>query len=418
MSDVDVVVVGAGAAGLAAASRLAELGLSFRLVEAKNRVGGRTWTETTSFGVPFDRGGHWLHSADVNPLRDWADRLGFAYHKDARSDARHPLHLGFGWADVDARSQSAEWVDAAFEAIHAQGKAGQDVAASKAIDAGNRWYRLVHHWNEAISAVPPDEISTLDLSRYRDTDNNWPVEKGYGALVAAIFAHVPVMLETPVSAIDFSGPDVRIETTRGTLRARAVILTCSTNVLASGQIRFSPALPVALGEALHAIPTGGANKVAFQFSHDVFGFEPTSYASFMDERDPARHALSYQIRPFGEEIAISYFGGRFAQEMEAAGALAMIDTARAGLIDMFGSSIMKHCIKATTTAWCGDPHTLGAYSCAKPGHADRRAILSEPIADRLFLAGEAVSADWFSTVHGAYLTGIAAAEKIAAREKQ
>ncbi|MDE1173351.1 MAG: NAD(P)/FAD-dependent oxidoreductase [Parvibaculaceae bacterium] len=413
MSDVDVVVIGAGAAGLSAANRLGELGLSFRLVEAKGRIGGRTWTESSTFGVPFDRGGHWLHSADVNPLRFEADRLGFAYHQGYSPPPGRPLHLGRGWADAAERQAAVEWVDATFEAVHALGEAGRDVAAIEAIDTGNRWYRLIRHWHEAISAFGPEEISTLDLFRYRDTDHNWPVVKGYGALIAALFAHVPVTLDAPVSAVDLTGPDVRVETAKGTIHARAVIVTCSTNVLASGSIRFTPELPPALGEALRAIPTGGANKVAFQFSKDVFGMEPTSYATFMDERDPARHALSYQIRPFGDDIAIAYLGGRFAEETEAAGEGAMIETARAGLVDMFGSAIMDHCIATTATGWCGDPHTLGAYSCAKPGEAHRRAVLAEPVHDRLFLAGEAISPDWFSTVHGAYLTGMDAAQKIA-----
>jgi monoamine oxidase len=225
---------------------------------------------------------------------------------------------------------------------------------------------------------------------------------------------VPVSLNMPVTEIDLTGKGVTLATPGGVVKARAVIVTVSTNVLASGRIRFAPGLPAALKRALDGVPTGGANKIAFQFSRKVFDLPDTSYASFMDEREPARHALSFQIRPFGQELAVAYLGGRFAEEMEKAGEAASIEMARVALADMFGSSILDHLVKAAATTWCGDPHTLGAYASALPGHAGDRARLAEPVEGKLHLAGEAVHPTWFSTVQGAYLSGIEAAERVAA----
>ncbi|HUD52620.1 FAD-dependent oxidoreductase, partial [Parvibaculum sp.] len=135
--------------------------------------------------------------------------------------------------------------------------------------------------------------------------------------------------------------------------------------------------------------------------------------SLMDERDPARHAVSFQIRPFGSELAIAYLGGRFADEMEREGEAAMVDMAKSAIADMFGSSILGSVEKAVATAWSGDPHTLGAYASALPGHAEARPILSEPVGERIFLAGEAVHPSWFSTVQGAFLSGRDAVERAA-----
>ena len=411
--DVDVAIVGAGAAGLAAARRLRDFGLSFVVLEAKDRIGGRAYTDNETFGTPWDRGAHWLHSAAVNPLTRVADALDQPY-LCRESFRNRNLHLGRGWASEAEREDCNCVMDAAFDAVDELGAHGLDVPAAQALDATSRWYRLIEHVHEAISAFPPERISALDLHRYYDSGENWPLIKGYGALIAAYGANVPVSLETPVSEIGWTGQGVTIATPKGVVKARAVIVTVSTNVLASGRIRFSQGLPIALTRALEGVPTGGANKIAFQFSRDVFGLADTSYASFMDERDPARHALSFQIRPFGQELAIAYLGGRFAEEMEKAGEAASIEMARAALADMFGSAILSKIVKAAATAWCGDPHMLGAYASALPGHAGDRARLAEPVEERLFLAGEAVHPTWFSTVHGAWLSGIAAAERAAA----
>lgn len=411
--DVDIVIVGAGAAGIAAARRARACGLSFALIEAKARIGGRCHTDRATFGATWDRGAHWLHSASINPLTRIADALGHPYLVRENFRYRH-LHLGARWATAAERDDCNRAMDADFAAVDALGAEGLDVPASQPLDKTSRWYRLIEHVNEAISGAPPEQISTRDLWHYEDTGENWPLMRGYGALIEAHGSDVPVSLETPATAIDWAGEGVAVETPKGTIGARAAIVTLSTNVLARGLVRFTPGLPVRLQNALEAVPTGAANKVAIKFSRDVFGLADTSHASLMDERDPKRHAMSFQIRPFGAELAVAYFGGRFALEMEAAGEAAAIDMARAALADMFGSSILDHVEKAAATQWSADPHTLGAYSCALPGHAHERAVFAEPVGERLFLAGEAVHPSWFSTVQGAYLSGIDAVDRVAA----
>ncbi|ABS64062.1 amine oxidase [Parvibaculum lavamentivorans DS-1] len=413
MRTVDVAIVGAGAAGLAAARRADELGLSVFVFEAKPRIGGRAFTDTGTFGIPWDRGAHWLHSADANPLTRIADELGHPYLVRPRPfDGR--FHLGQGWGGKeDWRAYRDEFENAMTRAVEA-GEEGRDIVVSDLLDNASRWRRMVHHIFTAISGQPPSDISTADLAAYRDTEANWPLERGYGALLEAHYAGLPVELSTPVTGIDTSGTDIVLDTPRGTARARSLIVTVSTNVLASGTIRFTPALPVAVQTALAGVPTGSANKVAFHFRGDVFGLPDTSYVNFMDERDAARPACSFQIRPFGTNLAIAYLGGDLADNLERAGEAEMVDFARAVLGDMFGTGIFKELAGVAATAWTTDPHTRGAYSCALPGEARQRAVLAEPVSERFFLAGEAVSADWFSTVQGAHVTGIEAADRAAA----
>ena len=413
MTVVDVAVVGAGAAGLAAARRAYELGLSCYLLEAKPRIGGRTHTDTETFGVPWDRGAHWLHSADINPLTRIAEELGHPYLARPRPFDGN-FHLGDRWGtSADWRAYRDEF-ETAYERAHEAGAAGSDISVLDVMDRSSRWTRMVHHIFTAISGVPPAEISTGDLAAYRDSGANWPLERGYGALIEARYAGLPVELSTPVSAIDTSGAQILIETPRGTVRARSLIVTVSTNVLASGAIRFTPELPTRLQSALAHVPTGHANKVAFRFRRDIFGLPETSYVNFMDERDALRPACSFQINPFGSNLAIAYLGGDLAERLDKAGEAEMISFARAALSDMFGADIFKELTGAAATRWTSDPHMLGAYSCALPGHGHERKVLAEPVGERFFLAGEAVSADWYSTVQGAHVTGIEAAEKAAA----
>lgn len=407
---VDIAIIGAGAAGIAAARRAQDYGLSFALLEARDRIGGRCHTDTTSLGLTWDRGAHWLHSAAVNPLTRAADALGHPYLKH-ESFIDRTLHLGSHLAAEAEKADYQRAIDAAFDAVDALGAKGLDVPVAQAHDRGSRWYRLIEHLHEAISAFPPERISALDLYRYYDSGENWPLIRGYGALVEALGAHLPVSLETPVTAVDWSGQGVMLETPKGTVKAKAVIVTVSTNVLTRGLIRFAPVLPQGLQAALAGVPTGVANKVAIKFSRDVFGLPDTSYASFMDERDLKRHALSFQVRPFGQELAIAYLGGRFAEEMEREGEAAMIDMAKSALADMFGSSILGSVEKAAATGWGMDPYALGAYSSALPACAEDRLTLAEPVGDRIFLAGEAVHPSWFSTVQGAFLSGRDATER-------
>lgn len=407
MSETDVIVIGAGAAGLAAARTARSLGLTVTVLEAKGRIGGRAHTDTESLGVPWDRGAHWLHDAERNPFTRFADAWGFAY---VRTPGRARLWSGggVGWAGPAVEAEVQEYYARAFEAVDRAGAAGLDVAASEVVPAHARFRAMFDSWFAALGGTEPERSSTLDHHRYEAGDANWRVEAGYGALLARYGAGVPVELGTPAERVRWGGrgAGVAVETPRGTLRARAAIVTVSTNVLAAGGIAFDPPLPEARREALAGVPVGEANKVALAFDGDVFDWPEGGYLRF-EHRTP--EAIRFEIRPFGRPIAIGYLGGRFAAELEAAGPAAMIAFAEDRLVEVFGAGIRRHRTGAAATTWIGDPHIRGGYSTALPGRAHLRPVLAEPLAGRLFFAGEACSLTAYGTVHGAYESGVAAA---------
>ncbi len=407
MVEYDAVVVGAGAAGLAATRTLVERGLKVIALEARGRIGGRAWTDTETFGVPFDRGCAWLHSGDINPWRDIAQRLGFTV-----VEQKQVWRSRVGRRRLSAEEE-ADWdraIAARFAAIVAGGADGADVPANAAAPSGGTWDPLIDAVISWYTSVDADQLSTRDFFNIRDTDIDWPIVEGYGALVARYAQGLPVSLATPVTKIGWGNGTIVAESVRGAVRARAAIIAVPTSVLAGGSIRFDPALPPAKEEAIQQIPLGVAEKVVLQIEPHLLGVEP---GSFGVPRADSPRTIAFQFHPFARPIVIGFLGGACGRDLRRAGEAAMTGFAVDELIQMFGGDLRRHVRRSTATAWTLDPYVGGGYSAARPGHAHRRTDLAAPVDDRLFFAGEACSIDEFATCHGAYRTGVAAAEAAA-----
>ncbi|MFG1298331.1 FAD-dependent oxidoreductase [Xanthobacter sp. V3C-3] len=406
--EADVAVIGAGAAGLAAGVRLRAAGIDVRVLEAAPMVGGRAATDTSTLGVPFDLGCHWLHDATANPFTAIARQLGFRVGGNNPNPRR--LHLGDRFASSEEKAEADTQVDAAFEAVLDAGAAGRDISAAAAMGGAERYGPLARHWLELMAAAGPDAISAVDFTHYHDSDDNWPVLDGYGALVLAAAGDLPVTTNCPVQRIDRSGRRLRIETPRGALSCRAAVVAVSTAVIASGRLAFAPALPVELAEAFAALPLGFAEKVALLFDGDVFGVPERTALDCVSAADPARAGASVLLRPGGAPAALVHVAGPAAQAIAAEGGTALADFALDVLASAFGNGIKSRVRRAHVTDWAGMPFIGGAYSCALPGRAHLRARLDAPLDGRIFFAGEALGGQAFSTCHGAHLSGIAAAE--------
>lgn len=401
----DVVVIGAGAAGLAAGRRLVEAGREVVVVEAADHVGGRCVTDSKTFPIPFDRGGSWLHCATANPLTPIARDLGFTIVEDD-----HAPRL----VSADGRMLSAQEIadyaaysDAAFEAIHAAGEAGRDIPATELLP-DSPYRHCVESVMSWIHSVDASGVSTLDFSRFVEAEGEWLLREGLGSVVARHGADVPVVLSTPVSEIDLSGAAPRIVTAEGAISAKAAIVTVSTGVLAADRIRFTPELPDWKRQAIDDLPCGVLNKAVLLFDG---GFPDASEGDRYSYFPSAGQGMGVRLNYLGSDLAMCFFGGSFGIGLEEAGPGTATDFALEGLTAAFGSDLRKRLVKSDETRWWTNPHTLGAYSGAKPGRADARGELAKPLDGRLFFAGEATTPEWQATVAGAHLTGIRAAEE-------
>lgn len=412
-SDVDIVIVGAGAAGLAAAKAAEARGLSFHLIEASHRIGGRAYTEEMAPGIPMDLGCHWMHSASLNPFVEIADRLGFHYRRDGAWRMN-----GF---DGSRRLTEAEQADvhrgmaANYAAIAAAAGRGEDVAVSEVVDLDSPWAALYAYWFSLATSNDIDQISTVDIAAYNDTDENWPLREGYGALVARWAADVPVTLNAAAERIRWGSGGVVIETAKGNVEGKRLLLTVSTNLLASDRIKFDPPLPEWKLAAARDVPLGVHNRIGIMLKHDPFGPDGLTSATIMLDGDVP---MATQLRPFGLDYVVGVTGGRFGAWLERAGAAASVDYLTERLVAAFGSDIRAALSTRTiVTAWAGDPWTLGSYSAALPGASHQRQELARPVDDILFFAGEACSWEFAGTCHGAYLSGVAAIEAMVPKER-
>lgn len=419
-SDPDVAIVGAGAAGIAAARECLALGLSCLVLEAMDRTGGRAFTESARLGAPFDHGASWLHQADDNPLVPLARAMGLRL---VDSDAVRERHVFIGSrrataAELDALDAARARFDATVAARAALGP--PDIPLAEAVPSGGFWDATVaHRQGPLISAAPLEAISLLDYVATDLAPPNLMPEVGIGAVLHRLSERLPIRTGVPVRRIRWGGKGVALDTPGGTLAARACIVTVSTGVLAADAIACDPPLPGALRDAAAGLPLGLLTKVAFRAAgEDRLDLLP--FASvWRHVGSPDEAAMTFHAWPFGRDHLIGFVGGRAAWDLARAGPAATEAFARDELARLFGAARIARALRtpaAVVTDWGTEPCTRGAYSHALPGHAGARTTLAEAAlaGGRLRFAGEACHPRLAGTVAGAWESGQAAARAVAA----
>ncbi len=403
-SDFETVVVGGGAAGIAAARRLHQAGVDCLIVEARARLGGRAWTVAGPSGSALDLGCGWLHSADRNPWVAVAEEQGRTIDKTPPPWRRRSSSLGF---TEDSRLEFLKAQEEFFSRVSERAQKEPDVPAAALMEAGCRWNNLINAVGTYISGAELDRVSARDFDNFEDTGVNWRVVEGYGATIAACGEKYPAAINCPVLRIDHHGKRLKIETQQGGITADQAIVTIPSAVLAEADNLFSPALPDKT-QAAQGLPLGLADKL-FLSLENAEEFEKDSRLFGATDRTAT---ATYHLRPFGRPQIEVFFGGTLAAELEQADERAFFDFAVSELTGLLGSAFSQRVKPIHIHRWAADPFARGSYSYARPGMADCRAKLAASVNNRLFFAGEACSPGDFSTAHGGWITGVAAAEQV------
>ena len=412
MKSIDVIVIGAGVAGLAAAHTLRGCGRTVVVLEAAGRVGGRARTIQVA-GSPFDLGATWLHDAARNPLVAIARAHDEVLIDADGARARRLLVDGrpATQADRAAYAAAADRFDAlALAAAEAGDPSLADAVAPMADDP---WLATVETWEAAqIAAADARDFSVRDWrDNALDGANLW-LAGGIGGFCTRVLAPMAgdIRLNTPAVSVRWDD-GVTVMTPRESFQARSCIVTVSTGVLAAGAIRFDPALPGATKNAIAGLPMGLLSKMAVEGTWpDRLGIAP---GTSIRQRVSARYAptMSFHCWPSGHDYISGFVGGPTAWALARAGDGATRDFVRARFVELLGADAGAGITRITVSGWGTDPLHLGAYCYARPGAAGARVALGAPLGDgRLIFAGEATRTDGLAgTVGGAWLAGVDAA---------
>jgi len=416
--DYDVLIIGAGAAGLAAGRRLHDDGYSVLILEARERIGGRVWTNR-DLGTPLDLGASWIHGIQGNPVYDLVRQNGIRtaptdydnatfYHTDGRP---------FSEADYEELETLYDTLETALDELSEELDADISIGEAlrrvlPAIDAPPAQVDFL--LNAIVEQEAAADINELSLWEY-DADEEFGGEDvvfpaGYGQLFDILGQGLTIRLGHVVTRIAYADEGVEVQTNQGVFTASAALVTLPHGVLRAGTVAFDPPLPSAKTRAINGLYSGVLNKVYLRFPQ-VF-WDDTELIDYVSVPKGQWASFLNMHHYTGEPILLAFNAGTFGLEIENWTDAQIIEGAMGRLRQLYGAGIPQP--SATLiTRWGKDPYAYGSYSSIAPGGSlTDRATLAEPIDEVLFFAGEATNDTYPATVHGALLSGRRAAEEI------
>jgi monoamine oxidase len=403
---VDVVIIGAGAAGIAAARRIAAAGRSYLLIEAADHVGGRCITDVTTFGVPYDRGARWIYWPDTNPLTKAVPRRGIDLYPAPQSQK---VRIGRRYA---RESELEDFLSVQVRAT----RAINDMARKADVPCEQAMPRDLGDWASTVAfMLGPYEcgkdlaqVSSVDLARSPERNVATFCRQGFGALLATLAQGLNIRLSTPAKMINSRGV-LTVTTDGGDITARTVIVTVATNVVASGGLRFTPDLGHRQIDAFGRMSLGSYDHIAIELTGNPLGLEPDD---LVFEKSSGTRTAAILANIGGTPLCFIEVAGSFGRDLTGQGEAAMYDFATAWLADLYGADVKNAIGRRHATRWNSDPYVLGAWSAAVPGSQFARQQLMDVIADDVWYAGEAAHETLWGTVGGAWESGERAADAV------
>jgi monoamine oxidase len=420
----DTIVVGAGVAGMAAASRLAAAGKRVIMLEARDRIGGRVWTDE-SLGLPLDLGASWVHGINGNPIYALAQKQGV---KSASTDYDTITTYDSGgseWSEVRWNDCETAFERLMSKATQMQARADRDMPLSAALNLALSSQQVTSdqerdlHYLINVTIEHEYAADTHDLSLWwwdagaEQEGGDVLFPQGYAQVFAPLAAALDVRLLHVVTRIAHEASGVRVDTDQGSFNADNVIITLPLGVLKSGAVAFDPPLPDDKRDAIERIGMGALNKLYLKFPKqfwdddaELLGYAAEQHGAWAEWLNIAYYT--------GEPVLLGFNAGTFGAQIEKMSDKQVVASAMEALRAMYGAAIPDP-VGWTLTRWMSDPYTRGSYSYlavgASPKHRDALAV---PVDGRLFFAGEATHRDHAATVHGAWLSGLRAADEVLA----
>lgn len=402
--EADIVVIGAGAAGIAAARRIMAANRKVIVVEAANRIGGRCQTDATSFDVPFDRGARWMHNPETNPMIKLARSAGLEI---TTAPSGQKIRIGRRYARAGETEEFLAALVRANRAIDEASRKGDVACASVMPKELGDWAGTAEFvLGASFTGKDLKDVSVGDKVRAQDRNVAIACRQGLGTLIAKLGEQVPLSLSTPANRISWDRRDVTVETPSGKIFAKGAIITVSSNVLAAGNIKFNPDIPKRTLDAAAKLSLGSYDRIALQMPGNPLGLARDDI--IIEQSNSTRTGLLYANIGSSSLCTIDV-AGSFGRDLSAQGEKAMVAFAVEWLTKLFGSDAAAAVKKTSATRWNAEPYALGAMSAAGPGAQASRKILGEPIGC-LYLAGEATHETLWGTIDGAWESGERAAE--------
>ncbi|MBK8821878.1 MAG: FAD-dependent oxidoreductase [Anaerolineales bacterium] len=420
--EADVIILGAGISGLAAARTLVDSGLSVIVLEARDRIGGRMWTNS-SLGLPLDLGASWIHGVKGNPITDLAKEFGA---ETVVTDYENGVLY-----DFDGREMSDEEyadIEQMFKSIYAEVEVMQedtdnDMSLQQAFDkVVSRWslsneelHQLSFYIQQETAleyGADPDDLSLWEWDQdevFGGKDVVFP--QGYNQITDGLAKGLDIRLNVKVTAVSYGADGVDVETSSGLFSGDQAVVTFPLGVLKQAAVKFDPPLPASKQSAIDRLNMGVLNKVYLKFPA-VFWDEEIEMIGYLGE-EVGEWCDWLNFAPYVDQpVLMAFHGGSKGFALEELSDDEIIAGAMKTLRVIYGDGIPEP-ESFIITRWGKDPFAFGAYSHIPPFSSGKDYdLLAEPVDDVLYFAGEATSRKYPATVHGAYLSGIAAAEEM------